>query len=288
MFDNPESDLRLGDAWDLSTAPDTGCYAYQTRSADPGPAWDKYSISWRDKSNLNARLRIGGAFGFGASLQSASSGLIEVNGLVTAMTTNVAPRAVCIDQRGGLPRKPVIVALIGADSLVFDLRDSSGATLTDSLRYRSLTASLDASRSRTNGTLATFGTRRWVGARFEGFELDTTIRDSVATDFHALGSTIPLAWHFEAVVRRIQGRYMVVLNRTIPPPHSDTVIISERSTFFFGIPANRLVSGDFYSGFVEGNAHLTEARIVARRQSYHRIPFDRGELRDSLRAWSGR
>src|SRR5438309_78370 len=149
MFDQPEIGVQLGDAFDLSGAPDTGCYSYVEPRDSAGGSWAVYHVAWHDTTNASLRVSIATGFGLGGSMRSASQGSIDFVGLVVRRARNVGPRGRCIAALRGLPRKPVIVALLGADSLSYVLSDSANVSIDAKAEINSHGGNASFGRSRT-------------------------------------------------------------------------------------------------------------------------------------------
>jgi hypothetical protein len=286
MFDQPEPAVRLGDGWDLGGQIDRNCFSYlpPTDSTVPEGSWGKYTLQWSDSTNLSLRLSVATAFGLGGAVASAQNGSIAFYGIAIRRIVNPGPTAgTCGNVVGGVPRLPAIVALIGADSLLFNLSQNFNAQASAELTSGQVSGNVSVGAASSRGVTASFRGRRWVGGHFLGLTLDPR-RDTVRTDYFQARTQLP--WDFDLAVSRLQaGRYRVVATRTVPPGTVDTATVDENQPFFFGIPKNGILVGEFFLGRVNGDASGQSVRVFAEKRGYILSTFQRGADRDSMQHW---
>ena len=130
MFDQPDNTVQLGDAWNIVDQIDRSCFAHLQASDSivPSNSWSEYSLHWADTANAALRISVAKAFGFGASVAAARSGDIQFYGVTVRQAVSPGPTvATCGDVVGGVPRRPAVIALVGADSMRFSLSQNLNA-----------------------------------------------------------------------------------------------------------------------------------------------------------------
>lgn len=286
IFDQPETGLQLGDAWNLSGQVDRGCYVVARDSAEQRSSWKNYELTWSDSTNMALRVSVATAFGFGGSVRAAQKGSIRFHNLVIRRAVNTGPAGPgqCASSVNGVPSKPAIIALIGADSLDFNLSQSLDAQAETELKANARGGKASVERSADRGVIARFDSHRLVGAQFLGLSHSANI-DSARTMI-PVGSYRSVKWDFEATAQRMQdGRYRIIVQRTIPPATADTAEVDEGRTFFFGIPRSGILRGEFFAARYYRNAAGDHLRLLAQRRRYEEVPLVRREDRDAVLNW---
>lgn len=129
LLDEPlNNSVRIGDTWNGSSV-GTLC-ATGTSTLDATGATE--FTSKKDSSNAIIGARIAAALHFDASLKGARAWTIDARGAKVAIGQDIEPRFVeaCQPLRDGVPRYPIIDALLQYDSLIVTITDSNGRAAT--------------------------------------------------------------------------------------------------------------------------------------------------------------
>jgi hypothetical protein len=138
FLDEPlKAAINIGDAWDgISTR--TKCATGQTTIDTTGT---QVVDIGSDSSNYGLGFRIARLFHIDGSLRKARTWSIHASGARVATGQDIAPdfSDSCQPKRRGVPRYPLVVGLLGYDSLSMTLSDSAGrAFALDSLALKKL------------------------------------------------------------------------------------------------------------------------------------------------------
>ncbi len=267
MFDQPESKMSLGWAWDLSGAPDAGCYGMSDSVSD-SRSWTLFDLQWADTSNLGLRL--------------------SVDSLVIKKAVSPGPLGRCIISRNGLPGRPGVIALIGAHSFTYKLNTSSGTSIdaNGELRAHEDSASVSFKDAHSRGTSATFSSFRWIGAQFLGLDPPSSIPDTEFTPDFAVGSPFRLKWGFEITAVPERDRIRVRIRNTTPPYARDSALVAEGDLFPIMSPPHDIVRGEYFTGRIWYDAMRMHVRVRAERGAFVELRWERREQRDSMLAWT--
>jgi len=268
--------IAVGRMWD-GTVASAGCY--NTREAvDSGGGEDREFHTSREDGAVAVRaLRVLGLEGVGSRADEW-----ELRGWGPRVAIAVDPQPVlresCSPQRNGLPRYPMISALLGYDSVVLSTSGSgslrSQITPSDTTVFRK--AGIAVTATDTTVTLRR-ASGLWFGFRAIAF---TRMTDSTCTKEVAVGEefscqgfpyVVTVSERFPSAHYRVES-----LNRDAPNPvnRSDTVMVGGYLTL--GVTQEALGTfGDWYSVRIAPSTVPERVQLSIRRLRYRLERFER-------------
>ncbi|MBI4541209.1 MAG: hypothetical protein HY704_17040 [Gemmatimonadetes bacterium] len=288
----------LGAAFTGQGAVTMGCYlpsvGHVPDSTLTGSSADRYRVAWTEKTAGNLHVEVADVFGVESAATLAARGEIGFDTVVIRRATGFQPvvGGGCLQVFEGLPSAPGITVLIGARALTLELWDSAGLTVNNEVKAHVKDGALDAgaayARDRAGRIEIGFGSLRWIGAQYAGYEL-SGIDPFVLRDV-PLGSPRRLPWNYEITVSDRQNRYLVVTRSTLGRAAADSQLVAAEATFFFGIPQGAVVgTGEFFRGAVVPNATGSGIlRLTADRIRFRECRWGVHAEANAMREWAER
>lgn len=292
LFDQPESTSVLGLGYSLAGAVETTCYA--VGKAEINPSLDTFSVSWDRRTKGSLAADVAKVLGISAAASAARRGSIQFENVVVERIEDPRPIPNCADARfDGMPKLPVVVALLGASRFRYELTNERGVSL-NAAAAKELANKFGASASATDTTkkvsVVSFSTRRYIAAQFYAFEPDT-VKDSVTSAHTPMGTPVTIRdWAHVTAYRDSATDAVRLVVKSIGPGavRVDTVVnVVDRDMFPVLRKAKEGVSGSYTTGqFYYGPDHREYMLTVVRRNLItHR--WNQAAQRDLVRRWVG-
>jgi hypothetical protein len=292
----PESVSFIGQAWDLSGAPDADCY--QSSTVPDSPSYDTIRYTWHRSIRDTIGLAFTKVIGLGVLASATDSGQLEFSKVsIRRVSAPVASSFCSAKGKDELPLRPAVEALVGAVGYSYKAfagrQLQAGANLDTAIKK---VADAKVDHANDGSVVVSFSSLRWFGATLKGFDrvmVGDTIRTGIQ-QYRPQSVSVPLGgtgWTTRVSATDAQDTLFRIVFSNGADLRADTAFKHHGDNITFGRPrSGGATGGTYFTGlFVALPAAVRQEYqmfIVQMGNAEHRFFGPHGA--DSVRAWVAR